>query len=262
MSIAPVGAAGYVPPTNPRANLSPLPRYTFVSGTTRRYVEGQKLPACWRWGSKAAFVPQPNASACLDAEVEATNRAHRTEGAAVLVLPRNFSQLTVSEQLLVLVDSERVSRGEAPVAGLSKTANAYAQRGAVTKSDPVLPPSSSGVTGVTGTWASNYASAISTLDANYEWMYVDGWQGASTSNDDCTSSTASGCWGHRDNILANDSLMPCNETQCSMVMGAGFVANGAGRGYSSYSELLIQVAGAVPPLYYTWNDALAAGAKA
>ena len=39
------------------------------------------------------------------------------------------------------------------------------------------------------------------LAAMYLWMYYDGPGG---SNEDCTSSRDSGCWGHRDAILAAD----------------------------------------------------------
>lgn len=42
------------------------------------------------------------------------------------------------------------------------------------------------------------------LAAMYGWMYYDGPGGF---NLDCTSSDSSGCWGHRDNILADDVNM-------------------------------------------------------
>ena len=74
--------------------------------------------------------------------------------------------------------------------------------------------------------------------------------------------SAPGCWGHRDNILANATAMPCYESSCSIVMGAGYVRDGAGDGFNSYTELFVQVSGVVPVLYYTWDEALAAGAMA
>jgi hypothetical protein len=176
-------------------------------------------------------------------------------------LPHNFSHLTVAEQLFVLVDIERVSRGELPVAGLSTRVNSFAQQGAVRNDDPSLPSTSSGVGGATGAWASNYAGGVNTLDANYGWMYLDGWAGEDTTNYDCTSATAPDCWGHRDNILANATTMPCYQAPCSIIMGAGYLNHGAGNGYSSFTELLVQISGPVPSLYYSWKTAVAHGAR-
>ena len=193
--------------------------------------------------------------------VLATDRAQHTEGLRSFALPRNFAHLSVPEQLLVLVDIERVSRGQSPVLGVSARANVFAQLGARRNADPFL-PATSGIAGLTGAWSSNYAGAVNTLDANYEWMYTDGWDGKLTFNYDCTGPRAPGCWGHRDNILENASRMPCNESACSIVMGAGYVNLGTGDGYNSYTELFVQVSGAVPALYYTWHQAVAAGARA
>jgi hypothetical protein len=43
-------------------------------------------------------------------------------------------------------------------------------------------------------------------------------------------------------------------------MGAGYVRDGAGDGYNSYTELFVHVSGVVPVLYYTWDQAVASGA--
>jgi hypothetical protein len=255
------GASGIVPPHNPSSNLWAMPAYSFTSGANQTYAVGSPLPACWTWSSSGTFSPRADATVCVKAEVSSTERAQRVEGLDAFALPDNFAALTPAEQSLVLVDIERVSRGEPPVLGLSVRANLFAQRGAVANADPEL-PSDSGVAGATGGWAANYASAVSALDANYEWMYTDGWDGTRTFNYDCTSAGAPGCWGHRDNILMNGARLPCYESSCELVMGAGYVAGGAGNGYGSYTELLIQVAGAIPVLYYTWARALAAGARA
>jgi len=261
LTVTDVGAANIVPPANPRANRWAVPAYSFTPVNDKSYSTGQTLPACWKWGPTQNFVAQATAPQCVAAELSATDRAHRAEGLPAIRLPRNFAGLSVPEQLLVLVDIERVSRGETPVLGVSARANTFAQLGARSNSDPTLPPSS-GIAGASGGWASNYAGSVSALDANYEWMYTDGWQGKYTSNYACTSARAPGCWGHRDNILANVSRMPCYSTSCAEIMGAGYVRDGTGDGYSSYTELFVQVGGVTPPLYYTWRQALAAGARA
>jgi hypothetical protein len=91
-------------------------------------------------------------------------------------------------------------------------------------------------------------------------MYTDGWAGKLTFNAACTAPHAAGCWGHRNNILADAFNMPCHGAKCQIVMGAGYVRDRAGNGYSSYTELMVQVTGVAPALYYTWKDAVAAGA--
>ena len=144
----------------------------------------------------------------------------------------NFARLNAAEQLLVLVDIERVSRGEAPVVGVSARLDRFAQEGAAARTDPAL-PSASDYPGATGGFVANWAGALSALDANYVWMYTDGWAGRLTDNYDCTGPSASGCWGHRDNILANGSRLPCPVSTCALVMGGGFVNAGGGDGFSS-----------------------------
>lgn len=251
------GATGVVPPRDPAGNIAALPAFNFVPN--RMYIVGSKLPPCSRWDG-TAISPNELSTKCVAAEVQATNHAHRLEHIAGVTLPRNFLALTADEQLLVLVDLERVSRGEQPVLGLSKAADAMAQLGAQKNEDPIL-SNQNAVPGATGGWTSNWAAGVNPLDANYSWMYLDGWGGKGhTLNIDCTSANAPGCWGHRNNILTNSSSLPCYASKCVLVMGAGKVAANFGT-FNSYSELIIQVAGATPPLIYTWEQAVAAGAK-
>jgi len=254
------GAAGIVPPQNPSSDLWAVPAYSFTPANDRLYTEGAALPPCWKWGPSNSFVAQAGAPKCVADEIAATDRAQRAEGLPSIALPTNYSALSVPEQLLVLVDIERVSRGEAPVLGLSQAANAVAELGARANTDPML-PANSGVASSIEDWSANYAAGVSALDANYEWMYTDGWDGKLTFNYACTGPTATGCWGHRDNILANASRMPCYEGSCSLIMGAGYVPKGAGNGFSSYTELFVEVSGTVPTLYYTWSEALADGTR-
>ena len=251
-------AAGLVPPRDPTSNIAPIPDYNIVAG--RPYAEGSPLPTCWAWRDGRLAI-HPQSAACVRAEIEATNHARRREGVGAFTLPRNFALLGVDEQLLVLVDLERVARGEVPVLGLSQTANVMAQRGALANQDPTL-STPRDIAGATGGWMANWAAAESSLDANYSWMYVDGWGGkGGTINFTCTSPSAPGCWGHRNNILVNSMTLPCYADHCSLVMGAGYAPHNWDV-YNSYSELIVQVAGTTPPaLMYTWHQALAAGAR-
>ena len=79
--------------------------------------------------------------------------------------------------------------------GLDPLLNAAAQAGAVAKADPA-PPGGYQFT----SWGSIFALDYTPLGADFAWMYDDGWGGT---NLDCSTPSASGCWGHRDNILGN-----------------------------------------------------------
>lgn len=256
-----VGAAGItVPPQNPKSDVWAVPAYTFTPRNEHPYPVGGRLPACWSWGKRDAFVPKVTLPHCVPDELAAMNRARRAESLGGFALPRNFTKLTVPDQLLVITNIERVSRGEDPILGVLAQLNPYAQRGAAANADPSL-PSPMVVAGATGAYGSNYASGVNTLDANYEWMYTDGWDGKYTFNGVCTSARATGCWGHRDNILLNASRMPCEVSSCVVVMGGGYVHDGTYGGYNSYTEIFVQLTGVTPTLSYTWQQALAAGAK-
>lgn len=257
--VAGAGAAGVVvPPQNPASDLWAAPTYTFTPLNDHSYRVGAAIPACWAW-ARGSFVARPTGRRCVPDEVAATDRAQHSEGLGNISLPSNFAKLSAPDQLLVLTDIERVSRGEAPVLGVSDVANAVAQQGATERTDPVLSLSTA-VSGATGSFGSNYAAGVNALDANYQWMYTDGWDGKYTFNGACTTSSSPGCWGHRDNILANQSNMPCEAATCSVVMGAGFVHLGSGR-YNSYTEIFVQVSGTILALAYTWRQAVAAGAR-
>jgi hypothetical protein len=111
-----------------------------------------------------------------------------------LALPTNWSTLTGPEQMFVWADLERTSRNEVAIPNLVNTYNAAVQAGLTNDGDPSLsdlPGNSASI------WAGAYATV---LGAIYAWMYDDGPGGE---NSDCTATDMSGCWGHRDNILAD-----------------------------------------------------------
>ena len=121
---------------NPSSDLWAVPLYSLVNG--QFYTVGQALPACWMWGTVGDLMAQGAAPSCVTNAVLATDRAQHTEGLRSFALPRNFTHLSVPEQLLVLVDIERVSRGESPVLGVSARANVFAQDGARRNADPLV----------------------------------------------------------------------------------------------------------------------------
>jgi hypothetical protein len=184
------GATGILPPSNPGVSLPP-----------------QVTPQC-------SLSPVDDTSAgCIDSVLHDINYARSVEGLGPLVLPSDFATDSVAVQQLIVTDEERGDRGLSEYAGLDATLNAAAQSGAVAKGDPSLPA------GFVGPGGSIFAQDYTPLGADYAWMYNDGYGGT---NLDCTTPGASGCWGHRDNILGP---WTSTGTQTAM-MGAGNTPSG------------------------------------
>jgi len=222
---------------NPPANIPATPDFT---------------DACWGNGSPSA----QQSDECRSEALDAINNAHAIEGIRPVRLPGNFWSLPVSRQLFVIANLERVSRGLTPVRGLTRQINRWAASGAQHNEDP----SARGWRLSSGAriraWAANWAADFNALTADYSWMYLDGWAGTTgtTSNIDCTSPTAAGCWGHRDNILDR------YDGSHSLAAGAGATARGWEGYFNSYTQLFVQYAGRRPRFFYTWRDATRAGA--
>jgi hypothetical protein len=145
---------------------------------------------CWSQGSTSA--------SCVKLELSAINHQHAVEGIKAMKLPANFRSLRADLQLLVIINQERVDRGLPALAGLNAKLHHTARKGAVTKNDPEFTGAPAGTTrwyGAVSNWAYDYGA----LGSDFDWMYNDG---VGSGNLDCTSSDHSGCWGHRENILA------------------------------------------------------------
>jgi hypothetical protein len=149
---------------------------------------------------------EASGQACQQAVVQAIDQERAIEGVKALSLPLGYNALSTQRQLLVLADLERVDRGLPGFTGLSARLDGLAEKGALSKSDPIGPPESD--------WGSNWAGGeASALLADYDWMYDDG---AGSPNVDCASAPDQGCWAHRRNILADYGPRPS--------MGAAFVS--------------------------------------
>ncbi len=182
-------------------------------------------------------------SRCTDAVLAALNRAHALEGVPPMVLPTNFSRLSVAEQLFVAIDLERVDRGLPPFVGMTAALDRNAQAGADRTNDP--PDPGPNYLLFDGEWAGGSANA---LDAVYGWMYNDGFN---SGNLDCPHPGAAGCWGHRKGILDDFG------SGADLVMGAAIKARGVKDAPSVAATLA--VAATVPRhLRYTWADVIAA----
>jgi hypothetical protein len=165
----------------------------------------------------------------------------------------SFNAMPVTQQIFTIINLERIDRGLQPIQYLTSQINGYAQTGADAGTDPGFPTSLTGGAPVTfggSIWAGNVSS---TLEADFYWMYDDGWGGllGSTSNAACGLLSLNGCWGHRDIILHTFPL--CGANPPTLSMGAATSTSGYSGG--SLAAVLISTCGSEPPDTLTsWNQ--------
>ena len=141
-------------------------------------------------------------------------------------LPRHFSSLTGPQQLMALSSLERIGRGLQPVVGLAAPLDRDARRGDLAFTDP-YPTHFNG-----DAYSANFEYGYSsTLESDFAWMYDDGY---GSFNYDCQHPHASGCWGHRHDILGTG--LPSMIVVEPLVMGAAVTH---ARGSTEMSELFV-----------------------
>lgn len=160
-------------------------------------------------------------------QLAALNGYRHDEHLGPVVLPSNWTSLTIPEQVFTLTDLERTARGLPPDTGLATDMDRIAQAGADAGDDPdgtsTITPlyqgsplvnygidPSSPYTSPNG--ASIWYSGDDAIGADIGWMYIDGLNrnGRPSFNLDCTRSDHSGCWGHRDNVLHTQAYLACD----------------------------------------------------
>jgi len=212
----PQSRQGILPPGNPPANIAPSPN--FLNNCSGSHYD--------------------DSSGCVTATLQAIANGRAIEGLPAMVLPTDWTSLTAQEQLFVATNLEREVRGLAPLTAMSSALDGAALQGAEQSNDPSPPagfPWSQ--------WGSNWAGAVGNpLEAMYFWMYDDG---LGSSNIDCQTAGAPGCWGHRDNVLLNLACQPCE-------LGSGFDPTGY-QGYPGWAELLVDTSGA-PAADFNWSQ--------
>jgi hypothetical protein len=229
-------SAGIVPPRNPPKNLPPDPNFY----------------------SSCAVGALDDTPACNSKVLQAIDRARGTEPVGPLRFDlAKFLKLSVSDQLFVIADLERVSRGEPPMTALTAQLDKAARAGAESDNDPSWSATPlSGGTHVLA-WGSNWAGGSeSALGADDGWMYDDGFGGH---NGNCTSPKAAGCWGHRDNVLGQwqGDLTGCSPADSQLVMGTAYAKSS--RWATSFAEIFVAACGPQPSgEVYTWTEAQAA----
>lgn len=247
-----MGAGG--PLANPALNRA-LPALASTTGPCT-YEPGRKPSCsspCYPVG-KLAYNASPGCTRLL---LAAINEAQAAEHHLGFTLPSNYDGLGVTQQLFVLVNLERISHGVPPLVGLSPYLDSAASSAAHQAEDPasqfsygpikVWYPPAGGTLALGGAWAGDSVNAESAV---FGWFYDDGWGGkGNTPNFACTSPTAKGCWGHRDELLGVWAGTGC--TDC--IGGAGY-ASPAARGWQqSYDFLVVRPASFPTPLVFTWD---------
>ena len=235
---------------------------TARSGHTRNHAPVRVRPKTVRAPARVRssratlsnIAPEPNfvgscvatsPTSCLGDEIAALDNARQLEGLSPLALNASaFSSLTSAEQIFAVINLERTARGLAPVSALTGQLNAVALSGAANSVDPQLQGwTLVGGKAVSG-WASNWAGGLTVLGADYFWMYDDGVG----FNVDCTTTNASGCWGHRDNVL----LAGPTSSSCAYAGGRPELLMGAAElpaayaGSAGIAEIMVTSCGGLP----------------
>jgi len=204
-------------------------------------------PYAVRTGDPAANIPVPFGLLSLAPEPVAAALAvlekdQAAEHGAPFRLPRDFARLPVADQLFVLTNLLRITRGVWPLYGVSARLDAVALAGAKAQTDPTDP-------GVA--FASNYANGMNPVAAMAAWFFDDGYKAL---NLDCGTPRAAGCWGHRRDILAD--MGPYGLFGAASIDVRGLTSN-------PQTAMIVEL-GIVPPtrgVTYTWSQAVAAGAR-
>ena len=189
-----------------------------------------------------------SSTTCLRITLQAVDSARAGEGMRPMVLPADFPQLSVPEQLFVAIDRERVDRGLPPFVGLTAQLNADAQRGAGSASLPPRPRHP--YNPADREWI---GAVDNGLDADYQWMYDDG---PDSGVPGCSAKDRSNCWADRQIVLDRFG------GRHHPVMGAAFDpsadTSSGDRGGSSLAATLAVNASRPRSYVYTWQDAQAA----
>jgi hypothetical protein len=137
---------------------------------------------------------------CIYSSLLNINYARSLEGLGPMILPDDYTSLAPAQQLFVIFNLERTSRGLPALTELDASADNDALAGALASTDPASSGSSSFQAG-----PSIAAFEVgNALQADWEWMYTDGcypYRG----NAGCTSTSPNdpAGWSHRDDILGN-----------------------------------------------------------
>ncbi len=214
LSSAPAGAAGILPPANPPANIAPSSSDWLASIDSAAAAEG--------------VGPMP-------------------------VVESELAALPKWEQMFAVLNYERIDRDLPPIEYMTTQLNFDALAASAAGTDPSFPSALTGGAPLTyggALWAGGMSSV---LQADYYWMYDDGWGGAATSNMACSSAGAASCWDHRDIVLHEFGDCPSGPPVLSM--GADFSPTGFPGG--SFAAVMVSSCSAPADVTVTWSQVAA-----
>jgi hypothetical protein len=187
----------------------------------------------------------PTSTACINAGVYWLDQARATLHQGSYELPSDFASLSPDKQVFILVNLDRIQYGLLPITGLTRELDGFALTGVRQDRDP---ESTDPNFDADGNWAGAYTNMVVAYE---EWMYDDG---LGSTNLDCSPSHQSGCWGHR-----QDVLWDFTDESGPYAMGAAAGRDTSGK--LGYTTLLGRGNALYDPVYYyTWAQAVAAGA--
>ncbi len=234
LGTAGAGTHSYPPIVNPGASIDPVPDFMVGGGPCTDM--GFANPSC------ATYI------------VSAINHAHAIEKIRPMSLPSNWAALSVAQQMMVLIDLERVDRGYPPYLGLNPTLTADAQRSArtLTYSEAVGFP----VARIAGPDVAYYEvvemSPANPAAADYNLMYTSAWRASTSHMPGCTNQMSAACWGGRDGALGysaperTDVGLGC--TTCEVGIGVRVLSTR----YAAYVLLIARPAKSPPRMTFTW----------
>jgi len=191
----------------------------------------------------------------VEGTLQAIDAGRAAEGLGPLNLPSTYASLSPDEQLFVLANLERVARGLPPVLGVVSELDQDAAAAAQGNADPTpaaVPPGTRALS-----WASNWDENTGPLGSDFGWMYDDG---PGSGNIACNAGNATGCWGHRDNVLSYNAQQLASSGGF-LVMGASEAVVPADSPWVSDAELFVVLSSSPAYYLYTWAQAVAAGAS-
>ena len=181
------GASGLPAITNPAATINPVPDFS-TGDAANPCSTGFSTPDC------DAYI------------VAAIDHARSLEGVKPVRLPSNWTSFTLSQQLFVIVNLERVDRGYPPYLGLNAALTADTRKAVAAQHYPTT-------TGFpVGTRNRQFQTATAVtlqrpnaLITDYVFMYMSEWPLTvpAAQAPGCTNAHAAACWGARDGLLGS-----------------------------------------------------------
>ncbi len=189
-------------------------------------------------------ITPDNSWACFVDSLAKLDFDHRNEGLPAVSLPANFRSMPEDEQMMILINEERIQRGILPVAAVTNELD----QASVGPNNQLTDPSFPNNYPLTNGGSIAAAGMSNVIDAVRNWVYDDDYP--IDTDPTCTATNQAGCWGHREVILTNYGCNPtCTMGSASVTAASGFPVPG-----QIYRALMADdnTGGALPSLTYLY----------